>query len=265
MGLFWFGILEALAAFGLGTWIYLSAPASATLLGEGLWAVAVLSLIMTLALGRDRGSSPLAAAGTPDGAAAALEAEPPAAEAPALPPPVTVSAAPPLWPERLTTLETELARSRWAWQASEWALELDQLTHAGPPTEGPERARHRRRLTDAAILAEGFRHLAAGEAPAFSLDAVRDHWSPELVRARLAELTDEEAALRDAVGTWLAQPDDPADARVQAALARHRHERLADLEFRFEQVTLLTLGYRALGDLTGALAVASREHEEAST
>jgi hypothetical protein len=219
MGLFWAGIAETLVAAGIGTWLYLTLPTTDAIWGEALWAAAFISLVATLILGRDRGdaTAPEAAEPIPDSPVTSPET-------PALPPPAPLAADPPatplmepLLPERVTTLQAEVVKSRWEWQARHWRLQLNDLEHAAP-RDGADPARHRRKLTDAAILSQGFGRLAMWKPPTFDLAPYRRTWTAPLVAARLRELESEEADLKDLVARWApdAGPTDGSQSRSHA-------------------------------------------------
>jgi hypothetical protein len=244
MVLFWVGLVEAVAAAVVGTWLYVSLPASDALFGEVLWGVAVASLIAAAALGRER-PEPVAAPATDPASPPAL----PAPNAEALPAPEPPLAAPdaalvPLLPEAVVHLHWEVVKSRWAWAAEEQRALRRRLEDTVAPDAGPDRPL--RRLTDALLLEQGFSHLAAGEPPTFDPTPVAARWSEAAIAARLEELAAEETALRDDTGQWLALFGPEGDGRLKAAYAHHRHDRLAEAERRLEEVVLLQMGYRAL-------------------
>jgi hypothetical protein len=264
MGLMWAGVAEALVAAAVGTWLYLTLPSDAVW-GPVLWGVALVSLILSVTLGRGpaRGEEANADPAEHHEPAEAVEPRahsvpepapviPPAVEAPSHLPvpdqgPLVIGAEPssPALPERVRRLGWDVARSRWAWAAAEAQVDLT-LQGEAPREVRTADTRQLRRRTDAIILSQGFLHLARGEAPQWDAAALAPGWTSDLVAARLRELAAEEEDLHHAAALWAEPPPADHDVRTDVALARERHERLRGTERRWEQVSILTLGYQAI-------------------
>lgn len=266
MGLLWAGVAEALVAAVVGTWLYLTLPSDAVW-GPVLWGVALVSFVLSVALGRApaRGEEAHQGADPSEPHEPAATAEPPAhpvpGPAPGIPPaveappdvsvpdqrPLLIGGEPssPALPERVRRLGWDVARSRWAWAAAEAQVDLSVQEEVPREVRAGD-TRQLRRRTDAIILRQGFLHLARGEAPQWDAAALAPGWTSDLVAARLRELAAEEEDLHQAAALWAEPPPVDHDVRTDVALARERHERLRSTERRWEQVSVLTLGYQAI-------------------
>ncbi len=143
-------------------------------------------------------------------------------------------------------LQWDLTRALWNVRAAEaelWGQELAELVVMRMTETSVRDARDR--LTDAALLAEGFRAIAAGRVPEYRPERFLRLMETVDVEIRLAELeVDERRAARDArVGDPESSGTTPQD-RLQEA--RRRFEHLTATESRWVEVYLLKRGYETL-------------------
>lgn len=261
MALFWIGLMESLAAALVGTWLYLSMPAYGQIWGEGLWGLAVLSLILTAAFGRGGPRAPEMDVAEPP--REALDESPQEHATPALPlppadesvptSPLAVSVAE-LLPGSLGQIQWDVLRAGWRVRAVEAGALLADMGSGGdvPGRRVSEMGRRERRMADHLILEQGFRALAEGTPPQFDLTAVAEAFTPEQIQARLEDLEEEEEDLRRSADRWQRiEPD--LDSRDALAF-RIRWEHLAELKRQWEALYLLKRGYETLRDQGGTEA-----------
>jgi hypothetical protein len=143
-------------------------------------------------------------------------------------------------------LQWDLTRALWKVRAAEaevWGQELAELVMMRrAETSGRDT---RDRLTDATLLAEGFRAIAAGRVPDYRPERFRQLMEPVDIEIRLAELeVDERKAVRDA------RVRDPESSGItpeeRLKEARTRFEHLSATESRWVEVYLLKRGYETL-------------------
>jgi hypothetical protein len=172
-----------------------------------------------------------------------------------LPPPASIDPvreppSVPATPESLPAwaqLQWDLTRALWAVRAGEAELAGQELAELVVTSleEAISEPHTRERLTDAALLAEGYRAIAEGRTPDYHPERFRGLLQRVDVEIRLAELdVDDRRVMRDARRIQSDVEGFTPEERLQRA--RDRWERLSHTEARWVEVYLLKRGYEAL-------------------
>ncbi len=278
MGLLIAGLIEALIAWGVGLYLLFSSSVP-HIWGGVAFVVGLVVLILSMALGRRPReekdmSQTIAANGSvraEDQALLQQEAELDEdsldssarlriAEQPVSLSPIESADEMGLVPLRadvpapVDLMHDTVMRSRWRYRARDAetraAALAEMVLHEGraqDPTKD-ERPRQLRRLCDLAILSQGFDAWATGKNPEFHLERYRQTQTVEDIHERLGDFAQEASALEAEAVHWQQTAAEYDDPYRRSLSERVRFEKLSGLEERFEEITLLQMGYQAMLD-----------------
>ncbi len=230
----WAGVVEALAAAGVGLWLQHALPSRDRAWTWGLWAAGFLVLVLSLAL--SLGGRRESAAADPD---------PRGAELPVVPPPSAVAA----YPRELADMWRDVIQAHLDVGALRAAV--SQAAAARAVLDGGGAA-HATALFEAHVLREGYRQWALGREARPDLDAYREVVDPAAARERQAALAAERDRLAAEWASWHGgQEPEAASPSERLPGAEAREQQLAAMLRRAEELALLLPGYEALAPSGG--------------
>lgn len=246
------GVIEALAAAGVGAYILIMEPPQDSLIAVGFLGLSFFLFLASIIWGKKSPESPAETLidTDPDESKVVLPGLAPLALSP------TSDAENGFLPRLVADITRDVDKTRWHYKVLELQSRLDRLKplvlemaekDASSVDGGREgQRRNIRRFFELDVLRQGYDAWSREEIPEFSFGSYPKSLTPDDIQSRLDDVDQEQAFLMMEAQYWIQEPEVP-DERGQSAVGEQiRYQHLTELRDRLEEVQLLQLGYRTL-------------------